>query len=414
MSELRAQAAAAREAALQMQAVSSDQKNRALERAAALLKKNSESILKANLRDLEAACEKGMNPAFVERLTLTEKRIDGMAAGLLEVAALPDPVGETLEIWQRPNGLVIEKRRVPIGVIAIIYESRPNVTVDAAALCLKSGNAVVLRGGSDAIESNRALCGVLESAAREAGLPAGCVSLVQDTSREAANELMRLNGLIDVLIPRGGKGLIRSVVESATVPVIQTGEGVCHVYVDGDADPAMGVKIAVSAKVSRPSVCNSAETLLVDSILAESFLPECLAELKAQGVEIRGCEKTRAICPWINDATDEDWDTEYNDLIYSVKVVDGVDDAIAHINRHGTRHSEAVITENPEAAQRFFSLVDAACVYWNASTRFTDGGEFGFGAEIGISNQKLHARGPMGLKELTTIKYEITGSGQIR
>jgi glutamate-5-semialdehyde dehydrogenase len=414
MSDLRLQAASAREAALKMQAVSTETKNRALIRAAALLKESADSILEANRRDLEAAREKGMSQAFVERLTLNEKRINGMAAGLLEVAALPDPVGETLEKWQRPNGLVIEKRRVPIGVIAIIYESRPNVTVDAAALCLKSGNAVVLRGGSDAIESNRALCAILQNAAREAGLPEGSVSLVEDTSREAANELMRLNGLIDVLIPRGGKGLIRSVVESATVPVIQTGEGVCHVYVDGDADPAMGLKIAVSAKVSRPSVCNAAETLLVDSKIAERFLPECLAALKAEGVEIRGCERTRAICPWVNDATEEDWDAEYNDLIYSVKVVDGADEAIAHINRHGTRHSEAIVTENPEAARRFFSLVDAACVYWNASTRFTDGGEFGFGAEIGISNQKLHARGPMGLKELTTIKYEITGSGQIR
>lgn len=414
MSKLRAQAAAAREAALRMQAVSTEMKNRALTRAAALLKGSAAEILAANLRDLEAAREKGLSPAFIERLTLTEKRIEGMAAGLIEVAALPDPVGESLEKWRRPNGLMIEKRRVPIGVIAIIYESRPNVTVDAAALCLKSGNAVVLRGGSDAIESNRALCDVLEQAAREAGLPEGCVSLAPDASREAANELMRLNGLIDVLIPRGGKGLIRSVVENATVPVIQTGEGVCHVYVDGDCDRAMGIKIAVSAKVSRPSVCNSAETLLVDSKIAESFLPECLGELKAQGVEIRGCEKTKAVCPWVNDADDEDWDTEYNDLIYSVKVVNGVDEAIAHINRHGTRHSEAIVTENPETARRFFNLVDAACVYWNASTRFTDGGEFGFGAEIGISNQKLHARGPMGLKELTTVKYEITGSGQIR
>jgi glutamate-5-semialdehyde dehydrogenase len=288
------------------------------------------------------------------------------------------------------------------------------VTVDAAALCLKSGNAVILRGGSDAIESNRALCAILEEAAKNASLPEGSVSLVTDTSREAASELMQLNGLIDVLIPRGGKGLIRSVVANATVPVIQTGEGVCHVYVDKDADLEMGVKIAVSAKVSRPSVCNSAETLLVDGAVAREFLPGCLEALKAEGVEIRGCEKTRAICPWVNEAIEEDWDTEYNDLIYSVKVVDGVDEAIAHINRHGTRHSEAIITENPEAARRFFSFVDAACVYWNASTRFTDGGEFGFGAEIGISNQKLHARGPMGLKELTTIKYEITGSGQIR
>jgi glutamate-5-semialdehyde dehydrogenase len=414
MSELRAQAAIAREAALKMQATPTAQKNIALTYAAALLRARTAKILEANRLDLDAAHQKGMSQAFVERLTLTEKRIEGMAAGLIEIASLPDPVGVTLEAWQMPSGLLIEKRRVPIGVIAIIYESRPNVTVDAAALCLKSGNAVVLRGGSDAIESNRALCWILQEAARRAGLPDGCVSLVTDTSREAASELMKLNGLIDVLIPRGGKGLIRSVVESATVPVIQTGEGVCHVYVDRDADRAMGVRIAVSAKVSRPSVCNSAETLLVDSAIAGEFLPECLEALKAQGVEIRGCEKTKAICPWVKDATDEDWDTEYNDLIYSVKVVDGVDEAIAHINRHGTRHSEAIITESAKSAQKFFNFVDAACVYWNASTRFTDGGEFGFGAEIGISNQKLHARGPMGLKELTTTKYEITGSGQIR
>jgi glutamate-5-semialdehyde dehydrogenase len=304
--------------------------------------------------------------------------------------------------------------RVPIGVIAIIYESRPNVTVDAAALCLKSGNAVILRGGSDAIHSNRALAAVLAEAARAAGLPEGCVSLVADTSREAASELMRLNGLVDVLIPRGGKGLIRSVVQNATVPVIQTGEGVCHVYVDRDADPAMGRKIAVSAKVSRPSVCNSAETLLVDAAIADGFLPGCLNELRDAGVEIRGCARTKAIAPWVMDAAAEDWDAEYNDLIYAVRVVEDADEAIRHINRHGTRHSEAIITENAATAQKFFDLVDAACVYWNASTRFTDGGEFGFGAEIGISNQKLHARGPMGLKELTTVKYEITGNGQTR
>jgi len=414
MSDLRGQAAAAREAALCMQAVSTSEKNDALLRAAALLRERTHEILAANLIDLSSAREKGMSPAFIERLTLTEKRIEGMASGLVDVASLPDPVGEMLEKWTRPNGLAIEKVRVPIGVIAIIYESRPNVTVDAAALCLKSGNAVILRGGSDAIKSNGALCGILQEAARRAGLPEGCVSLVTDTSHEAASELMRLNGLVDVLIPRGGRGLIRSVVENATVPVIETGAGVCHVYADRDCDPEMGVTIAVSAKISRPSVCNSAETLLVDSAIAETFLPRCLAALKAKGVEIRGCERTKQICPWVGDATDEDWDTEYNDLIYSVKVVDGVDEAIAHINRHGTRHSEAIITENPKTARRFMSLVDAACVYWNASTRFTDGGEFGFGAEIGISNQKLHARGPMGLRELTTIKYKITGSGQIR
>ena len=414
MKELRAQAERAREAALSMQAVFTETKNAALTKAAQLLSARANEILAANARDLLRAQEKGLSQAFIERLTLTKTRIEGMARGLEEVAALPDPVGETLDSWTRPNGLAIEKKRVPIGVIAIIYESRPNVTVDAAALCLKSGNAVLLRGGSDALQSNVALCTILQEAARAAGLPEGCVSLVTDTSREAASALMKMNGLVDVLIPRGGKGLIRSVVENATVPVIQTGEGVCHVYVDRACDPAMGVKIAVSAKVSRPSVCNSAETLLVDGAIAERFLPGCLEALRDAGVEIRGCERTRALCPWVNMATDADWDAEYNDMIYSVRVVDGVDEAVRHINRHGTRHSEAIVTEDAEAARKFLSLVDAACVYWNASTRFTDGGEFGFGAEIGISNQKLHARGPMGLRELTTIKYEITGSGQIR
>ena len=414
MKELRAQAERAREAALSMQAVSTETKNAALTKAAQLLNARTKEILAANARDLLRAQEKGLSQAFIERLTLTKARIEGMARGLEEVAALPDPVGETLDSWTRPNGLAIEKKRVPIGVIAIIYESRPNVTVDAAALCLKSGNAVLLRGGSDALQSNAALCAILQEAARAAGLPEGCVSLVTDTSREAASALMKMNGLVDVLIPRGGKGLIRSVVENATVPVIQTGEGVCHVYVDRACDPAMGVKIAVSAKVSRPSVCNSAETLLVDGAIADRFLPGCLEALRDAGVEIRGCERTRALCPWVNKATDADWDAEYNDMIYSVRVVDGVDEAVRHINRHGTRHSEAIVTEDAEAARKFLSLVDAACVYWNASTRFTDGGEFGFGAEIGISNQKLHARGPMGLRELTTIKYEITGSGQIR
>ncbi len=412
--KLTAQAALAREAALQMQAADTEKKNGALRRAAALLGERAGDILAANAKDLTEALERGMNPAFVERLTLSDQRIAAMAKGLIEVADLKDPVGEVLEAWRRPNGLLIRKVRVPIGVIAIIYESRPNVTVDAAALCLKSGNAVILRGGSDAIHSNRALAAVLAEAARAAGLPEGCVSLVADTSREAASELMRLNGLVDVLIPRGGKGLIRSVVQNATVPVIQTGEGVCHVYVDRDADPAMGRKIAVSAKVSRPSVCNSAETLLVDAAIADGFLPGCLNELRDAGVEIRGCARTKAIAPWVMDAAAEDWDAEYNDLIYAVRVVEDADEAIRHINRHGTRHSEAIITENAATAQKFFDLVDAACVYWNASTRFTDGGEFGFGAEIGISNQKLHARGPMGLKELTTVKYEITGNGQTR
>lgn len=407
-------AQAARDAALAMQAASTMQKNQALAGCARLLRARSGDIAAANQKDLDAARKKNLSGAFAERLALNAARIESMAQGLESVAALPDPVGESIERWQRPNGLWIEKKRVPIGVIAIIYESRPNVTIDAAALCLKSGNAVILRGGSDAIESNRALAAIFKQAAAEAGLPEECVSLVEDTSREAAAELMRMSGLVDVLIPRGGKGLIRSVVQNATVPVIQTGDGVCHVYIDRDADREMGMTIAVSAKTSRPSVCNAAETLLVDSAIAGAFLPECLEALRASGVEVRGCARTRAICPWVLEASEEDWDAEYNDMIYAVRVVDGVHQAIDHINRHGTRHSEAIITQDAQTARQFLALVDAACVYHNASTRFTDGGEFGFGAEIGISNQKLHARGPMGLRELTSVKYEISGSGQIR
>ena len=337
-----------------------------------------------------------------------------MADGLRAVAQLNDPIGAELDKWTRPNGLEIVRRRVPLGVIGIIYESRPNVTADAAALCLKSGNAVILRGGSDAFRSNAAIMKALRAGVKQAGLPEDCVSLVMDTSRETANNLMRMNEYIDVLIPRGGKGLIQSVVKNATVPVIQTGDGVCHVYVDGQCDMALAQTVAVSAKVSRPSVCNSAETLLVDETIAAAFLPACVKELHEKGVEVRGCEKTRAVCPEIKAAADEDWDTEYNDMIYSVKVVSGVKEAVEHINAHGTRHSEAIMTESAENARYFQDMVDAAAVYVNASTRFTDGGEFGFGAEIGISTQKLHARGPMGLNELTTYKYEITGSGQIR
>ncbi len=414
MSALMEQARLARAAAIEMQTVKRPVKDEALRRMADMLCARQEEILSANARDLEAARQKGMSAAFIERLTLNAKRIEQMAGGLNQVADLDDPVGAVLDQWTRPNGLTIRKVRVPLGVIAIIYESRPNVTVDAAALCLKSGNAAILRGGSDAICSNMALMDVLRKAASQSGLPEGCVSLVEDTSRQTASELMRLNGLVDVLIPRGGKGLIHSVVEQASVPVIQTGDGVCHVYVDGACDLEMARTVAVSAKISRPSVCNSAETLLVDAAVAERFLPDCLEQLREKGVEIRGCEKTRAICPWAKAATPEDWDTEYNDMIYSVRVVDGVDAAIEHINRHGTRHSEAIITSDGQRARRFQNRVDAAAVYWNASTRFTDGGEFGFGAEIGISNQKLHARGPMGLAELTTYKYEIDGSGQIR
>ncbi len=414
MTELQLQAKAARSAWRVLAVASTEKKNEALLSMAAALKKNQDAILSANALDIAAAKEKGTSAAFIERLTLTEKRIDSMAEGLVQVAALSDPIGTALDEWTRPNGLRIVKRRVPLGVIGIIYESRPNVTADAAALCLKSGNAVILRGGSDAFRSNAAIMQALREGVAAVGLPEDCVSLVMNTSRETANELMRMNEYIDVLIPRGGKGLIQSVVKNATVPVIQTGDGICHVYVDGECDMALAQKVAVSAKISRPSVCNSAETMLVDEKIAQTFLPACIAELQEKGVEIRGCEKTRAICPNVNAASDEDWDTEYNDMIYSVKVVSGVEEAVEHINAHGTRHSESIMTESAENARYFQNMVDAAAVYVNASTRFTDGGEFGFGAEIGISTQKLHARGPMGLNELTTCKYEITGNGQIR
>ncbi len=414
MSELQMQAKRAREAWRVLAVAETEKKNAALCGMADCLIADQEEILAANRQDIAAAQEKGTSAAFIERLTLNEKRIAGMADGLRAVADLPDPIGTSLDEWTRPNGLRIIKRRVPLGVIGIIYESRPNVTADAAALCLKSGNAVILRGGSDAFRSNAAIMQALRKGVAKAGLPEDCVSLVMDPSRETANELMRLNESIDVLIPRGGKGLIQSVVKNATVPVIQTGDGVCHVYVDGGCNPELAQKVAVSAKISRPSVCNSAETLLVDEKIAESFLPGCVKELAEKGVEVRGCEKVRAICPEVKAATDEDWDTEYNDMIYSVKVVAGVKAAVEHINAYGTRHSEAIMTEDAEAARYFQNMVDAAAVYVNASTRFTDGGEFGFGAEIGISTQKLHARGPMGLNELTTCKYEITGNGQIR
>lgn len=389
-------------------------RNAALVKIAQAIISSSNEIISANRSDLEAARQKGLKESFIERLTLNEDRVKAMADGVLAVANLDDPIGQVISMWTRPNGLRIGQKRVPIGVIGVIFESRPNVTADAAALCIKSGNTCVLRGGSDAINSNKAIVDVMRRAVEEAGLPKDCVCLVEDTSRETAAKMMRLNGLIDVLIPRGGAGLINAVVSQASVPVIQTGAGNCHVYVDGEADMDMAVKIAVSAKVSRPSVCNSAETLLVDSAIADKFLPVCAKELIYKGVELRGCERARKIVPEMKAADDEDFYTEYNALIYSVKVVDGIDEAMAHIEKYSTHHSEAIITESYFKAERFLNEVDSAAVYVNASTRFTDGGEFGFGAEIGISNQKLHVRGPIGLKELTTVKYVIYGAGQIR
>lgn len=408
------QARAARQAALALAQASTSVKNQALQAMAEALLADSARILEANSKDIRRARERGLSEAMSERLTLNEKRISAMAEGIRQVAALPDPVGEIVEGWKRPNGLEILKVRVPLGVIAIIYESRPNVTADAAALCLKSGNAVILRGGSEAFQSNQAITSSLVRAIESSGLPAECVQIVQTTDREAATYLMRLNGLVDCIIPRGGAGLIQTVMQTATVPVIETGVGNCHTYIHEDADLQMASEVAFNAKVQRPSVCNAMETLLVHSAVAGEFLPAFAERLRAAGVEIRGCERTQQLVPWATPATEDDWYTEYLALILAVKVVDSLDEAIEHINRYGSRHSEAIITRSLDAARRFAREVDAACVYVNASTRFTDGFEFGFGAEIGISTQKLHARGPMGLRELTTTKYVVYGDGQVR
>jgi len=390
-------------------------KNMALEYIADALIESAGSILSANEEDVKAAKNAGTRASMIDRLTLTEERIKGIADGVRKVALLEDPVGKSDGGWQRPNGLKIQKVRVPLGVIGIIYEARPNVTVDAAALCLKSGNACLLRGGRDALRSNLELARIMRKAIAKAGLPEDCVQVLEDTSHETAQKMMKLNKYIDVLIPRGGRGLIRSVVENSTVPVIETGAGNCHVYVDESADIDMAVNIISNAKTSRPSVCNAAETLLVHKNIAREFLPRAKEMLDKKHVELRGDELTREILGnSVVPATEEDWETEYNDYILAVKTVSSTDEAIAHINKYGTRHSEAIVTDSFANSQKFLREVDAAAVYVNASTRFTDGNEFGFGAEIGISTQKLHARGPMGLDELTTVKYQIIGSGQVR
>lgn len=414
MSRLNLMGERAKMASYKLAALSPTVKNEVLLKIARMLLKREDEILKSNMLDVENARDNGITGALIDRLTLDSKRIEAMAEGVRQIVSLPDPVGEVISMWKRPNGLQIGQQRVPIGVIGIIYEARPNVTVDAAALCLKAGNAVILRGGSEAVNSNKAIVAAIREALEEAGMPEGSVQLVQDTGRETVNKMMKLNQYIDVLIPRGGAGLIQAVVQNSTIPVIQTGVGNCHVYVDGDADIEMGRKIIINAKTQRPGVCNAAETLLVDEAVAEKFIPEALKTLKDLNVEIRGCEKTRQLFEDAKPASEDDWHAEYLDYILAVKVVQGIDEAINHINKYGTHHSEAIVTENYSKAQRFLQEIDAAAVYVNASTRFTDGFEFGFGAEIGISNQKLHARGPMGLKELTTTKYIIYGSGQIR
>ncbi|MDO8682242.1 MAG: glutamate-5-semialdehyde dehydrogenase [Armatimonadota bacterium] len=413
-SEVEQKARLAHEASRKLASTSTGVKNAALVEMADALLSESKSLSVANKIDVAKAREKGISDSMIDRLTLDDKRIEGMAEGLRIIAALPDPIGEVISGWQRPNGLKIRKVRVPLGVIGIIYESRPNVTADAAGLCLKAGNACVLRGGTDAINSNKAIADVLMQAAANAGVPEGAIQLIETTDRTAANELMRMDKYVDALVPRGGVSLARAVAENATVPVIFDGGGLCHTFVERTADLKMAEEIAFNAKAQRCSVCNAMETLLVDEPVAARFIPAICDRLVAAGVEIRGCEKTMAIYPNTVPATDEDWDTEYLAMILSIRVVSGIDEAIEHITEHGTRHSEAIVTADYNAAKMFQEEVDAACVYVNASTRFTDGYEFGFGAEIGISNQKLHARGPMGLHEITTYKYVIDGNGQIR
>ena len=389
-----------------------EQRNKALLFMARMLREEPQDIMSANAKDLAEASE--LSAAMRDRLLLNEKRLEGLALAMEEIAALPDPLGRVLFEDTRPNGLKIRRVAVPLGVIAVIYEARPNVTLDAAAMCLKSGNAVILRGGKEAIRSNTALAELARQACRQAGLPEDCVQLVSDTSRESAQELMRLRAYVDLLIPRGGRGLIRSALDHATVPVLQTGEGVCHIYVDKAADADMAREITVNAKTSRPSVCNAAECLLVHRDIAGEVLPDIARALMARGVELRGDEMARALVPGMTPAKASDWGTEFNDLIMAVRVVGDMDEALMHIETYGTRHSEAIITADLKAAERFLNHVDAAAVYHNASTRFTDGGEFGFGAEIGISTQKLHCRGPVDVKALTSTKYVIEGTGQVR
>ncbi len=389
---------------------STDVKNKALLSIAKRLDESKADIIKTNELDL---LNPGVPKNMLDRLRLDEKRIDGIADSLYELVKLADPIGKG-ETWTRPNGLRISCVKSPLGVVGIIYEARPNVTVDAAALCIKTGNAVILRGGKEAINTNRVLIDIIRKALSDAGLPCDCVSLVDDTTREGTAALMSMRGYLDVLIPRGGKGLIRSVVDNAKVPVIETGAGNCHIYIDESADIDMAVRVAVNAKASRPAVCNSVETMLVHESIAEEFLPAFKRESDKYNVEIRGCARTMAIIDGCTEATEEDYMTEYDDYILAVKLVSGVDEAIEHINKYSTGHSESIITDNLKNAEKFKQEIDSAAVYVNASTRFTDGGEFGFGAEIGISTQKLHARGPMGLDALTTQKYLIDGCGQVR
>lgn len=411
---VKAKAQAAKQAAAKLAVTSTAVKNAALLAMAAALEAQQSEILAANERDMTAAAAKGMKSSMLDRLKLTAERISGMADGLRQVAGLADPVGNVIDGQTLPNGLHITKIRVPLGVIGIIYEARPNVTADAAGLCLKSGNAVILKGGSEAMESNKTVAAILAQAAEGAGIPAGSIQFIDTSDRQAVQDLIHMNGLVDVVIPRGGAGLIQAVVRNASVPVIETGAGVCHTYVDKDANVEMAMKIAFNAKVQRPSVCNAMETLLVHKDIADKFLPMMLMMYNSSAVEIRGDKAVQEYSGQVHPATEEDWSTEYGDLRLSVKIVDSIEEAMAHIAKYGTGHSECIVTDNYQAAQLFQYTVDAAAVYVNASTRFTDGNEFGFGAEIGISTQKLHARGPMALPELTSTKYLINGNGQVR
>ena len=413
MSRLIEMGQAAKKASVVIAKLTTPEKNKALIASAEALENNIEKILEANKKDVDAAVESGIKGAFIDRLTLTEKRVREMADGLRDVAKLDDPVGEVLWMKTLDNGLKIGQKRVPMGVIGIIFEARPNVTADAFGLCLKAGSATILRGGKEAFNSNTTIVSIFRDALENIGLPRDCVQMVEDTSRETATEMMRLNGYIDVLIPRGGAGLIQSVVQNSTVPVIETGTGNCHIFVDESADIEMAKNILINAKTQRPGVCNACESILVHEKIADRFIPVAVKALREKDVEIRGDEsfvKSGEAVP----AADSDWGTEYTDLIISARVVKDIDEAIEHIRLYGTRHSECIVTESYNNAQKFLDEVDAAAVYVNASTRFTDGGQFGFGAEIGISTQKLHARGPMGLKEITTTKYIIYGNGQVR
>ncbi len=404
----------AKEAARELTSLSTEVKNKVLRLVAERLRAERVWLQTENEKDLEAAREKGLSGALIDRLTLSDKVIEGMAQGLEEVAALPDPVGEVVKMWRRPNGLWVGRMRIPLGVIAMIYESRPNVTIDAAGLCFKSGNAVILRGGSEAINSNLALARIFQEALKAVDAPEGAVQVIPTTDRAAVNELLKLEEYIDLIIPRGGEGLIRFVTENSRIPVLKHYKGVCHVFVDRFADLEMAQKICFNAKVQRPGVCNAMETMLVHEAIAKDFLPQMCEEFRSAGVEIRGCPKTRELVPWAKEATEEDWEAEYLDLILAVRVVKDMDEALDHIARYGSNHTEAIVTKDYQRALRFLREVDASVVITNASTRFNDGGQLGLGAEIGISTTKLHAYGPMALEELTTTKFVVFGEGQIR